>query len=236
MKKILLLLASSLLTAQQTSELLSNNWYISKMVTSGGQTTNTPVIDNGVPATTFNSAGGTSYVINSRYYNISMMSFGVIPGGNNLIKTASSCTLLFYNGGNAAPVRAYDQKNCDAYVLGAYGSIYSYQITNNGNIKTLTITDPSGNKIYYNNTPQLSTKEVQAAAKTFKAYPNPVKEVLHLENIERNLPLKIYDLSGKLVFETTTHSDKTSIDTSSLQKGQYMITIENYKSYPFVKE
>ncbi|TZF93593.1 T9SS type A sorting domain-containing protein [Chryseobacterium panacisoli] len=236
MKKFLFLFAGSLLAAQQTSELLNNNWYISKMVTSSGQTTNTPLIDNGVPATTFNSAGGTSYVINSRYYNTSMMSFGVMPGGNNLIKTASSCTLLFYNGGNAGPVRAYDQKNCDAYVLGAYGSIYSYQITTNGNIKTLMITDPSGNKIYYNNTAQLSTKEAQTATKTFKAYPNPVKEVLHLENIDRNLSIKIYDLSGKLVFETTTNSNTTSIDTSNLQKGQYIVTVENYKSYPFVKE
>ncbi|MDR6457643.1 hypothetical protein J2786_000736 [Chryseobacterium vietnamense] len=236
MKKLLFLLAGSLLTAQQTSELLSNNWYISKMVTSSGQTTNTPLIDNGVPATTFNSAGGTSYVINSRYYNTSMMSFGVVPGGNNLIKTASSCTLLFYNGGNAGPVRAYDQKNCDAYVLGAYGSIYSYQITTNGNVKTLMITDPSGNKIYYNNSAQLSTKETETATKTFKAYPNPVKEVLHLENIERKLPLKIYDLSGKLVFETTTNDIKISIDTSRLQKGQYILVLENYKAYPFTKE
>lgn len=224
------------MTAQQTAELLSNNWYISKMVTSSGQTTNTPLIDNGVPATTFNSAGGTSYVINSRYYNTSMMSFGVMPGSNNLIKTASSCTLLFYNGGNAGPVRAYDQKNCDTFVLGAYASIYSYQIITNGNVKTLIITDPSGNKVYYNNTAQLDTKETEAVKKTFKTYPNPVKEVLNIENIEKNLSLKIFDLSGKLVLETTTSGSKISIDTSSLQKGQYIISVENYKSYPFIKE
>ncbi|MDW9379573.1 T9SS type A sorting domain-containing protein [Chryseobacterium sp. JV558] len=236
MKKLLFFLAGSLLTAQQTSELLSNNWYISKMVTSGGQTTNTPLIDNGVPATTFNSAGGTSYVINSKYYNSSMMSFGIMPGTNNLIKTASSCTLLYYNGGNAGPVRAYDQKNCDIYGLAAYASIYSYQITTNGNLKTLAITDPSGNKIYYNNSAQLSTKEIEAGKKTFKAYPNPVKEALHLENIERRLALKIYDLSGKLVFETTTNDVTLSIDTSGFQKGQYILVLENYKSYPFTKE
>ena len=236
MKKLLFLLASSLLTAQQTSELLANNWYISKMVTSGGQTTNTPLIDNGVPATTFNSAGGTSYVINSKYYNSSMMSFGIMPGTNNLIKTASSCTLLYYNGGNAGPVRAYDQKNCDIYGLAAYASIYSYQITTNGNLKTLAITDPSGNKIYYNNSAQLSTKESEVVKKTFKAYPNPVKEVLHIENIERRLPLKVYDLSGKLVFETMTNDVTISIDTSRFQKGQYILVLENYKSYPFTKE
>ncbi|NIF06034.1 T9SS type A sorting domain-containing protein [Chryseobacterium sp. Tr-659] len=235
-KALFLLLAGGLLAAQQISELLGNNWYISKMVTSSGQTTNTPLIDNGVPATTFNSAGGTSYVINSKYYNTSMMSFGVMPGSNNLIKTASSCTLLFYNGGNAAPVRSYDQKNCDIYGLGAYASVYSYQITTSGNLKTLIMTDPSGNKIYYNNTAQLSTKETETAKKTFTAYPNPVKEALHIENVEKNLPLKIYDLSGKLMSETKTNDLKMSINTASFQKGSYILVVENYKSFTFTKE
>ena len=61
------------------------------------------------------------------------------------------------------------RKNCDIYGLGAYASIYSYQITTNGIVKTLVITDPSGNKIYYNNTDQLSTKETAAVTKTFKS-------------------------------------------------------------------
>lgn len=234
-KKLLLLLAGGLLSAQ-ISELTGNNWYISKMVTSSGQTTNTPLIDNGVPATTITSAGGLSYVINSKYYNTATMLFSIVPGSNNLMKTAQSFTALFYNGGNAGPVRNYDQKNIDTYVNGAYASMYNYQITTNGNAKTLVITDPSGNKIYYNNSANLSTQEVKAVKKTFKAYPNPVKEVVTIENLERNLPLKIYDLSGKLVFETKTGDRKISIDTSSLQKGQYILIVENYQSFPFTKE
>lgn len=235
-KTLLLLLAGGLLTAQQTSELLGTNWYISKMVTSSGQTTNTPLIDNGVPATTISSAGGTSYVINSKYYNTATMLFSIMPGSNNLIKTAQSFTQLFYNGGNAGAVRNYDQKNVDIYVNGGYASLYNYQITTNGNVKTLVITDPSGNKIFYNNTANLSTKEVEAVKKTFKAYPNPVKEILYIENVERNLPIKIYDLSGKLVLETKTNDRKMSVDTNSLQKGQYILTIENYQSFNFTKE
>nr|WP_315027807.1 T9SS type A sorting domain-containing protein [uncultured Chryseobacterium sp.] len=236
MKKILFLLVSGLLSAQQTSELLANNWYISKMVTSSGQTTNTPLIDNGVPATTISSAGGTSYVINSKYYNTATMLFSIMPGSNNLIKTAQSFTSSFYSGGNAGPVRNYDQKNIDIYINGAYASLYNYQITTNGSLKTLVITDPSGNKIYYNNSANLSTKEVEAVKKTFKAYPNPVKEVLTIENVERNLPLKIYDMSGKLVFEARTNDRKISVDTNSFQKGQYILVVDNYQSFPFTKE
>jgi hypothetical protein len=236
MKKALFLLLAGGLLSAQTSELLSNSWYISKMVNSSGQTTNTPLIDGGVLASTFNSAGGTSYVLNSKYYNTSLLSFGIMPGTNNLIKTGGGCTLAYYNGGNAFAVRNYDQKNCDIYVNGAYASVYSYQITTNGNLKTLVITDPSGNKVYYNNSLQLSTKENEIIKKAFTIYPNPVKEDLHIENIEKNLSLKIYDLSGKLVHETKTTDRNMKIETNSFQKGQYILSIENYKSMPFIKE
>lgn len=236
MKKTLFLLLTSGLLAAQTSDLLSNNWYISKMVTSTGQTTNTPFIDSGVPASTFNSAGGTSYVFNSRYYNTSLMAFGIMPGTTNLIKTASTCTLAVYDGGNAIATRNYDQRNCNIYGNGAYSSIYSYQITTNGNLKTLAITDPSGNKVYYNNTSQLSTKESEAEKKSFIAYPNPVKDLLNIENIERNLTIKMYDMSGKLILETKSNDQKVKIETSSLQKGKYIIVVENYAPYKFTKE
>jgi hypothetical protein len=67
----------------------------------------------------------------------------------------------------------------------------------------LVITDPSGNKVYYNNSLQLSTKENEITKKAFTIYPNPVKEDLHIEN----LSLKIYDLSGKLVYETKLQTE-----------------------------
>ncbi len=206
------------------------------MVTSTGQTTNTPLIDAGIPASTFSATGGTSYVLNSKYYNTSLLGFGIMPGSNNMIKTSGGCTLAYYNGGNAFAVRNYDQKNCDIYTNGAYASIFNYQITTNGNVKTLVITDPSGNKVYYNNTLQLSTEENEIIKKVLTAYPNPVKEVLHIDNIEKNLGLRIYDISGKLVYETKTSDRKIKIDTNRFQKGQYILTIENYQSFPFIKE
>lgn len=221
----------------QTSDLLSNNWYISKMVTSTGQTTNTPLIDGGVPISKFTSAGGTSYSFSSRYYNVSGFLVGIMPGTNNMIMTASGgCTLAWYNGSNAVPVRNYDQKNCDFFMDGAYGSVFTYQITTSGNLKTLVITASSGNKMYYNNTSQLSTAENEIVKKEFRAYPNPVTDVLHLENVEKNLMLKIHDASGKLVYETKTADRKVKIDVQAFQAGSYILTVEGYKSLPFIKK
>jgi hypothetical protein len=234
MKKALLLLFIGGLLNAQISDLLSNNWYISKMVTSTGVTTNTPVMDMSVPASTFTSAG-SSYVFTSRYYNQASFAFGIIPGTTNMIKTAQSCTLLFYNGGNATAVRNYDQKNCDFYINGAYASVYSYVLTTTGTLKTLAITDPSGNKIYYNNTANLGTSDLDLNKKSFEIYPNPVNDVLNVNNAEKNVPVKIFDISGKIVLQTASSDKNFKIDVSSLPTGQYILNIENYTATKFSK-
>lgn len=237
MKKALFLLLAGGMLSAQTSDLLSNNWYISKMETSAGQTTNTPLIDGGVPISKFTSAGGTSYSFSSKYYNVSGFLVGIMPGTNNMIMTASGgCTLAWYNGSNAIPARNYDQKNCDYFVNASYGSVFTYQITTSGNLKTLVITSPSGNKMYYNNTSQLSTAENEIVKKEFSVYPNPVTDVLHLENVEKNLMLRIHDASGKLVYETKTADRKVKIDVQAFQAGSYILTVEGYKSLPFIRK
>jgi len=235
MKKALFLLLASDLFAAQTSDLLSNNWYITKMVTSAGQTTNTPFMDNSVPASTFNPTGGTSYIFNSRYYNTSPVSIDFVSNTSTFIKAGSGCTLLYYGGNNAVNVNSYDQKNCDFFVNTVSGAQYNYQMIDNGSGKTLIITDSSGNQIHYNSF-FLSTHDTDGAKKIFKAYPNPVKEILNLENIDKNLSIKVYDISGKLVLETKSKDQKVTIETNSLQKGQYILVVENYAPYKFTKE
>ncbi|MCS3529211.1 T9SS type A sorting domain-containing protein [Chryseobacterium sp. JUb7] len=234
MKKILFfLLANGLLTAQ-TSELLSTNWYIAKIVTNG-QTENTPAIDTGVPTSNFNPDGNNGYTFNSRYYNTSVLSLGFVSGTNNFMKTGSACTLAYYMGNNATAVNSYDQKNCNLFITPSAGAQYTYQIVNNGNVKTLIITDPSGNQVHYNNA-VLETKENITAKKSLSLYPNPVKEILTIDHIDKNLSVKIFDLSGKLIYQTISKDKKIDINTNILQKGQYLITVENYQTLPFIKE
>ncbi|SHM29211.1 T9SS type A sorting domain-containing protein [Chryseobacterium polytrichastri] len=234
MKKAFVLLLTSGLLAAQTSDLLSTNWYISKIVVNG-QSTNSPVMDTSFSASTFNTAGTNGYVFTSRYYNSSPVSLEFIPNNNVFIKAGSGCTLWYYNGGNAINVNPYDQKNCDFYVNTPSNTQYNYQITNSGSGKTLIITDPSGNQIHYNSF-FLNTHETNESKKLFKAYPNPAKESLTIENIDKNLSIKVYDLSGKLILETKSNDQKVKIETISLQKGQYIVAVENYAPYKFTKE
>jgi len=60
----------------------------------------------------------------------------------------------------------------------------------------------------------------------FSFYPNPAKDILHLENIPSNANFKIFSQSGKLII-SDDRKEKTSIDISDLAKGTYIIVVTN---------
>jgi len=73
----------------------------------------------------------------------------------------------------------------------------------------------------------------------FSFYPNPAKDILHLENISSSSNLKIFSQTGKLII-SDDRKEKTSIDISDLAKGTYIIVITNNDgsigTQKFVKE
>lgn len=219
----------------QNAELFNNNWYISKIVMNG-QTTITPVMNINLEKSLFYQLG-TPNSFSSKYFNsavVTGMNFSTIQ--DSFTTSGAGCTLMQYVGTNQTAVRDYDQQNCDFYIMNTpTGSIFNYEIVNNGSSKTLIFTNTvTGNKIYYNNS-YLGTKE-NAIKKAFKLYPNPSTDFVIIENVEKNLKLKINDLSGKILFETLT-SDKTQkIDVSSFAIGQYILSIENFKPEFFIKK
>ncbi|WP_267403173.1 MULTISPECIES: T9SS type A sorting domain-containing protein [unclassified Chryseobacterium] len=237
MKKALLLLLTGGLLSAQTSDLLSYNWYMTKMVTNSGQTTNAPAKDGPIPASTFVANGGTSFTFSSNYVNTSTLGFNTMSGSTYITKSSGGCTSTVYNGTNATAVIDYDQKNCNLYNDGTNGAFYHYEIQTNGNTKTLIMTAPLGDKFYYDGVAigVLGTSETASKNKTFSAYPNPVKEELTIDNISKNLSVKIYDFSGKLVQEGKTTDGKTKINTNDLPKGQYILSVENHKGQTFIK-
>ena len=56
-------------------------------------------------------------------------------------------------------------------------------------------------------------------------YPNPATDNIYISNLIKNAILKIYDINGKLVLETSV-SNKEYINISTLAKGMYQIKFE----------
>jgi len=77
---------------------------------------------------------------------------------------------------------------------------------------------------------------------SFSIYPNPTTDRLFVEldtKIINKTIIKIYDISGKLMFESRTLSKSNIIDVSKLEKGMYLIKIstkDNSKTFKIIKE
>ena len=61
----------------------------------------------------------------------------------------------------------------------------------------------------------------------FKVYPIPANEILIIESEFSNLPIRILDAQGRLIFETTSSSKRMEIDVRLLQSGLYFMQSDN---------
>ncbi|MGQ1909709.1 alpha-amylase family glycosyl hydrolase [Marinifilum sp. RC60d5] len=57
-------------------------------------------------------------------------------------------------------------------------------------------------------------------------YPNPVRDILHIENMKGVKSLQLFDLSGKLLMALNTPNKSAEIDLSKLSKGMYIMVFE----------
>lgn len=90
--------------------------------------------------------------------------------------------------------------------------------------------------IRLNNEPILSTADFMS--KSIFSYPNPVKDVLYIENAINN-KIYIYNMIGNLVKEFEITNNKTNINLSSLEKGNYILICingEEQKTFKIIKQ
>ncbi|AZA91478.1 Por secretion system C-terminal sorting domain [Chryseobacterium nakagawai] len=76
----------------------------------------------------------------------------------------------------------------------------------------------------------LATDEVKALNNKFIVFPNPTYDEFFVGNIDKSskeVKIKVFDMSGKLVFSDARESgSKKAISTKELQKGVYMVHIQ----------
>ncbi len=97
---------------------------------------------------------------------------------------------------------------------------FDYDVTYNGSIKTLTITNSFGDQAIYD---EYTTATKEYANTLFSIYPNPTKEYLSIvEKSDIKIKnIEIHNILGQCVIET----DNTTIDLSNLNNGLYLLKI-----------
>ncbi len=79
----------------------------------------------------------------------------------------------------------------------------------------------------------LSVSDVKSSKLNF--YPNPVKNILTIDNDIEITDVTIYDLSGKVVLNNQAKSKKLKVDISKLDKGNYMLRVATKNGAKTVK-
>ncbi|MGG5209562.1 T9SS-dependent M36 family metallopeptidase [Chryseobacterium sp. MIQD13] len=76
----------------------------------------------------------------------------------------------------------------------------------------------------------LSTQDIKTADNKFIVFPNPTYDEFFVGNLDKSsqdVQIKIFDMSGKLVFSDSRDSQsKKAVSTKGFQKGVYMVSIK----------
>lgn len=115
-------------------------------------------------------------------------------------------------------------------------SIYTCDVNNDGDYDILTAV--SHKITWIENLTIISVPHI--SKKTISIYPNPTKGKIYFDIGKNEIEIiKIYDLNGKLVLETSNLQTVGSLDISTYRSGVYIISIQTEKeiySGKFVKE
>lgn len=100
------------------------------------------------------------------------------------------------------------QSNCNLYVPESALSTYSNNVQWNGfkNLNTYLSTTETKNNL-------------------LKVYPNPAKDHVVISNISKGENISVYDLSGKILFQTKSPGNSLNINTSSYKNGIYLVKV-----------
>lgn len=79
----------------------------------------------------------------------------------------------------------------------------------------------------------LSTQEAMKTKIAF--FPNPVKDILNIQNDRKITAVKIYDLTGKEVVTKEFNANNVHVDVSNLPKGVYMVKVGSENSNRTIK-
>lgn len=225
MKKITNLVAilSFSMTLAQTA--LNRDWFLQKMTISGVE--HIPQNLESVARVTYDTGFGdiNTQVCMQRSYNMTNI-------------TATQYGISQYSGiaGTCSNTATTDfQTKYLAAFQKTTNFTHSYSISGTGASQKLTITTSAGDILVYGTQQVLSASDVVLSSKLFSVHPNPVKNVININNKknEKISKVSLYDLAGKLIF--TKIDVNNQVEVSSLKKGVYLMVISSGETTEKIK-
>lgn len=226
MKKILLLFTFILgiFSFAQNPNLLNVNWIIKEIRNSNNETFTAPLgYSNGVYFTNTQVTFSFFHVVtvDLTYYNTDTF----FTSQQIIYQGTLDC---FSNPPITDPICEFNSKYFQTLLK---SNNYTYIINNFYESKQLILKNDLGDSIIYEYA-MLSTEE--SHLNNISIYPNPVSDIIYLNNLKTNSIVKILDTSGKLILYKKLSGN--SIDLKSLPKGIYILHVDGEKSLKFIKK
>ncbi len=176
---------------------------------------NTAVMQGTYDGTIVQTAGGSATLP----INFTVDAMGNITSSTNLTGSISGA-LYYSNGkvtgliksGEAAPFTEIEINITSGY-SGSNSLSGAATLTGSGKSGTFALTKSA--------TVSVNT----ALAVQFNAYPNPAKDLFVVEGAVSNGNIKVYDVLGNVLMNTTITSSKTILNVSTLSKGVYFYNV-----------
>ncbi len=201
----------------QNPDLFENTWYLHNLVIDGDS--NIPPINDEIP------------FVPADFYENGVINTGMCEetgtGELEYIGTTEFdvLTINFLTGG-CEENQPHNQQYSSLYQSFWSNLLYSYEITKDGQNRTLIITSPNGDYAIFGNEAPLSIDDFTDSK--FLIYPNPVKETVNINNSSnQTVTVTIYDVSGKKLQSHVLESSKETINVKPLKAGLYFVVFEN---------
>ena len=222
MKKILFFILIANFFSAQNPDLLNTNWYVSKIV---GEQFSSDQYPPAMPFQQVTTFSATSPQISLSFFNTMTADLNY-NGQNNFSVSNKTCT----NGSYNTDVDQYFTFLCDFFNV----QIVYYTIQNTGTQKNLVIHNAIFQDIHFTSG-SLSTKDIEVSQ--VHLAPNPVENMMNIQNSMVINSYQIFDQSGKLLEEKKNVNAKNlQIDIQNYQTGIYFIQLNNGKGIKFIKK
>ncbi len=148
-----------------------------------------------------------------------------LQGSNNGASWSTLGSWSNQNWSSRFQRKTFSMSNSSAY------RYYRLNITKNRS--NYTMTQLCEIELIGPNSKKSAIAKINDGVENISIYPNPVQDILNVNGLSKNTPIRVYSVSGEVINVSNTEG---KVDLSDLKTGMYFLEIDNKQRIKFIKK